>query len=260
MLPNLKLILTAPPEQVQGALSFGLPVAHMAYRVGPGLRLLRSQLPVSVHGGLLMADDRSFDGEGEPAELCQEIMHECAGRGFDGILLDFELPPSPLLGRLIAELAKLAGRKGWQLYAPEAYASFSSKTKIIISSAISGGSLYQRLAETVEKYGAGRVVLGVERMAEDFFLPAPSGKGRPLTREALRQYLAERSPSVFYSRELFASYFTYMSRQSGAHFVLFDDAESIRKKLLLASKLKIRDAVLAYPQMDDLIGQVLDSI
>ena len=99
--------------------------------------------------------------------------------------------------------------------------------------------------------------VAVERVAEDFFLPSPTGQGMPLTREELRQRLEERAPSVFFSSELCAHYFTYMSRQNGAHFVLFDDAGSIRKKLQVARNLGISSAVLAYPQVDDLLLRVL---
>ena len=79
----------------------------------------------------------------------------------------------------------------------------------------------------------------------------------PLTREELRQRLEEQAPSVFFSSELCAHYFTYMSRQNGAHFVLFDDAGSIRKKLQVARNLGISSAVLAYPQVDDLLPELL---
>ena len=48
-----------------------------------------------------------------------------------------------------------------------------------------------------------------------------------------------------------------MSRQNGAHFVLFDDAGSIRKKLQVARNLGISSAVLAYPQVDDLLPELL---
>ena len=44
-----------------------------------------------------------------------------------------------------------------------------------------------------------------------------------------------------------------MSRQSGAHFVLFDDASSIRKKLALARSLDIAAAVLPFWDMADLL-------
>ena len=79
----------------------------------------------------------------------------------------------------------------------------------------------------------------------------------PLTREELKQRMEERSPSVFFSNELCAHYFTYMSKQNGAHFVLFDDAGSIRKKLQIARSVGVSHALLAYPQVDDLLTDIL---
>ena len=127
----------------------------------------------------------------------------------------------------------------------------------MIPSALSGGSLRQRLQDAVEQYGAERVTLAVERVAEDFYLPSPTGQGMPLTREELRARIEERSPSIFFSGELCAHYFTYMSKENGAHFVLFDDAGSIRKKLSIARSLDIANAILAYPQVDDLLEDIL---
>ena len=89
----------------------------------------------------------------------------------------------------------------------------------------------ERAEKAAAQYGAGRVALAVERVAADFFLPAPSGQGHPLSQEELKALMDEREPAVFFSNELCAHYFTYMNRQNGAHFVLFDDAASIRKKL-----------------------------
>ncbi|MPM45298.1 hypothetical protein SDC9_91984 [bioreactor metagenome] len=254
---NLRLILTAPPDSVTAAQGYGLPVAHMAYRLGPGLRLLRAQLPLTARGGLMLIGDEDFDGSGDPALFCQEVIKECAARGFDGVMLDLERPVSPLLGKVVSELSALLVKRGWPLFVPEEYARFAEKSRVMISSALSGGSLAQRLEEAVRQYGPARIALCVERTAEDFYLPAPEGRGAPLTRENLRRRIAERSPTVFYSKELCARYFTYMSRQSGAHFVMFDDAETMRRKLLLADSLNIRSAILAYPQVDDLLDEIL---
>lgn len=257
MLPNLKLILTAPPDLAQSAATFGLPIAHMAYRIGSGPNLLHTQLPVSVRGGLMLADDLELSGEGDTMEVCRQMIRECAARGFDGIILDFESAPNPLTEKIVYELTRMAAKKNWPVYVPESYAACSTRTKLIVSSALSGGSLTQRLYEATEKFGSNRVVLGVERLTEDFFLPAASGQGKPLSRQALQQYIAERNPSVFFSKELCASYFTFMSKQSGAHFVLFDDTASIRQKLQIAARYKIREAILAYPQVDDLLAELL---
>ena len=257
MQTNLKLILTAPPDQTRAAQRFGLPVAHVAYRVGGGPHLFRANMPVTLRGGLMVVDNTGFDGRGEAGPLCQEILRECMARGFDGILCDFEGYPVPVLAGAVKALGEACRRRGWPLYVPEAYGSCSDSALVLIPSALSGGSLRQRLQEAVERYGAGRTALAVERAAEDFFLPSPTGQGMPLTREELQERLEERAPSVFFSSELCAHYFTYMSRQNGAHFVLFDDAGSIRKKLQTARSLGITSAVLAYPQVDDLLDEIL---
>ena len=257
MQPNFTLILTAPPDHSRAALRFGLPVAHAAYRIGGGPHLFRANMPISVRGGLMALDCAGFDGRGEAAPFCQEILRECAARGYDGILCDFEGRPIPLLAEVVTLLGDLAHKRGWPLYVPEAYGDCSPHARVMISSALSGGSLRQRLEEAVERYGPQRTTLAVERVAEDFFLPSPAGQGRPLSPEALGRLMEERSPSVFFSTELCAHYFTYMSRENGAHFVLFDDAGSIRKKLQVARQAGIRHGVLSYPQTEDLLDGIL---
>ena len=251
------LLLTAPPEDSRAALRFGLPVAHAAYRIGGGPHLFRASLPVPIRGGVMAVDCAGFDGRGEPGPFCQEVLRECAARGFTGVLCDFEGRPLPLLVQILRELEELLQKRGWPLYVPESYGSYTAGARVLISSALSGGSLSQRLRDALDQYGQGRVVLAVERVAEDFFLPSPDGQGTPLSREALSTMLEQRAPSIFFSDQLCAHYFTYMAPDNGAHFVLFDDAGSIRKKLLLARNLGIRQAVLAYPQVDDLLEDIL---
>ena len=255
MMEKLELILAAPPGDSRAALGFGLPVAHAAYRVGGGPHLYRSGPPLPVRGGLMALDCAGFDGRGEPGPLCREILRECAARGFTGVLCDFEGPPLPLLVRLLRDLAGPLEKRGWPLYVPESYGEQAEGAWVLISSALSGGSLAGRLREAREKFG--RVALAVERVAEDFFLPAPQGRGCPLTQEELRALMETRKPSVFFSNELCAHYFTFMSRESGAHFVLFDDAASILKKLRTAQALGVHRAVLSYPQTADLLGEVV---
>ena len=257
MLSKSNLILTAPPADSRAAGRFGLPVGHVAYRVGGGPHLFRASMPVSVRGGLMVVDNTGFSGGGEAGPFCQEVLRECSARGLDGVICDFEGRPLQLLAQVIHDLGNLLHRRGWPLYATEAYGGSSDKAKVLIPSSLSGGSLQQRLQDAAAQYGAERVALAVERVAEDFYLPSPTGQGMPLTREELQKRIAERAPSVFFSNELCAHYFTYMSRQNGAHFVLFDDAGSIRKKLQIARSLNIADAVLAYPQVEDLLEEIL---
>ncbi|MEG1857566.1 MAG: hypothetical protein RR216_02410 [Pseudoflavonifractor sp.] len=257
MLSKSHLLLTVSPTDSRAALTYGVPMAHIAYRVGGGPHLFRSAMPIAIRGGLMVIDDAGFDGLGDSAPFCQEVMRECLARGFDGVICDFETRPFSILGKIISELGELMAKRGWPLYVTEPYARFSEKTKVMISSALSGGSLRQRLGEAVTAYGAERVALSVERVAEDFFLPSPAGQGVSLSRTELAQRIEELSPSIFFSGELCAHYFTYMSPKTGAHFILFDDGGSIRKKLQIARGLDISDAILSYPQVSDLLPELL---
>ena len=253
---RMQLILAAPPEDVTAAQAHGLTLAHMAYRVGGGPHLFRSSQPNPPRGGLMYIDDGGFDGRGTPDAFCQEVVRECAARGFGGVICAFDRK-LPLLSAVVEQLGPMLARQGRSFYVSEPYGRCTATGRVLIPTALSGGSLRQRLGEAAERYGAGRVALAVERTAADFFLPSPDGQGRPLTREELKARLEERSPSVFFSDELCARYFTYMNRQSGAHFVLFDDAGSIRKKLRLAEVLGIDRALLCWPEVSDLMGDIL---
>ena len=257
MLDETKLILTSPPDTARSATAFGLPVGHMAYRIGPGARLLRSNIPINLRGGLMVIDGTAFDGRGDPALFCQQVVRECTARGYDGAILDFEGQPYPLLGQIIKQLGGMFARRDWPLYVTESYADYSNQTRIIIPSALSGGSLTKRLEEAVDRYGSQRIALGIQRTAEDFTLPAPNGCGTPLTREELERRIQTRSASVFFSDELCAHYFTYMSRQNGAHFVLFDNAASIRKKIQIARQFGLCACILAWPEVNDILQNIL---
>ena len=122
------------------------------------------------------------------------------------------------------------------------------ETRILIGTALSGGSLRALLEEAVAKYGTERLALGVERIAMDFPLPCRSGYGKPLTPEALAALLRRCGGApVFFSEALCAKYFTYR-RDGETRLVLFDDDETVGRKLALAQSLGIETAFRIYTE------------
>lgn len=248
-----QLLILTPPEHLRAVQSAGLLPAHRAYRMGA--HLYRAGPPVAPRGGWMALDCRSAPCAAAPEPFCREVLRECAAREFQGVLA-LGARPDGFCGGVLAALAPLLARQGLALYVSETCAGVE-KAKVLLSSALSGGSLQVRLEEAVVRFGAERLALWVERLAMDFPLPSPTGEGRSLSPTELTGLLERERPQVFFSHELCARYFTYQRGSEGAHFVLFDDAGSLRKKLELAHRLGLPRAVLSYPQVADWLTQLL---
>lgn len=242
--------IPVPPQQLRAIQGWDVIPAHLAYRIGRGPHLFRSGGAVPLKGGLMVLNDRGFDGLGATGPFCQEVVRECGARSFSGAVLDFDrrIPP---LEQMAAQLDSLFARRGWVLFVPEAYGGCAPQAKVVIPSALSGGSLALRLQEAGERFGRDRIALSLQLTAEDFFLPSPSGSGVPLSREELRERLDRMRPSVFFSHELCARYFTYMSRDSGAHFVLFDDGDTLSRKLEVARRAGVHTFLAPWEEVGE---------
>ena len=248
----MKTYLAITPKEAGQLSPCPLPLVHIAYAIDEGGMLARSNLPDGVRGGLMGLSDLCKKPIARTQALVRTILRECDVRQFDGVFADFESSPLPDRAAFLDQLGTALSRCGKQLYAPLSVPSGS----VLVSTAISGGSLREMLCETRSRYGAERIALDVQRLIMDFPLPCMSGQGRPMTIEELHSFQKRRNICVFYSRELGAHYFTH--RLDGeTHFVLFDDAQSLRAKLSLGTQLGFSAAFLMYPEVRDLLPELL---
>ncbi len=249
------MILAAGPADFPEAAAYCRIPAHMNYRIGNGSVLLRCA-PPRLKGGLLAVSDKGAPPIDHPETLCAAVLRECGRQSFRGVLLDFEEPPQRdrfLFARQL-ETSLTAQRK--ELYLPETYAIPSSPAIVLINTAVSGGNYEERLREAAAcRGGASRLALDVQRLRMDFTLPAPSGEGTPLSAEDFRRLTEQEQPSVFFSPDLCARYFTY-ARDGKAHFVLFDDAETVRRKVKMGASLGCSAAVFLWPEIRDIAGDL----
>lgn len=244
-----ELLLALPAGQEFRGTDFGLTPCHMAYRIGPGPRLMGAGLPQGLRGGLMQVDCAGFDGTGEPLNCCRQILGECRKRAFRGIVCDFEGPPMECLSKLVETLDRNCAAQSWPLYVPESYAASVKNARVLIPSAMTQGRLEYRLSAAAERYGPDRTALAVEWVREDFPLPA-GGRGEPVEQAKLDGMLQRLEPAVFFDKGLCAHYFTYMSGPQ-AHFVLFDTPRSIREKLATAQRLALSAVLLPAPEIEN---------
>ena len=251
----MQVYLAVTPGQLQEAARHTRSLAHVAYRVGEGSALLRQSVLMQTRGGLLAVTDQDAPPIDAPEALAAAAVRECGRRGYAGVLLDFQDRTEDRLAFAKALAAALA-RTRRTLYVPEDYGPAVPGAVTLICTALSGGDFGQRLREAASAAGgAGKLALDVQRLRMDFTLPARTGEGVPLSPEAFQALMEREDPAVFFSQELCARYFTY-ARDGETHFVLFDDAGTIRKKLQTGAALGCSAAFLMFPEVRDLLGEL----
>ena len=255
----MELLLALPPERITQGDRYGLLPVRMAYRIGPGPRLLCARGAQSIRGGYLAVDCTGLEASGDPLPCARQILMECKQRCAKGIVLDAEGLPNGCIGPLVSLLDHNCCAHGWTLYVPESFAPFTAHARILISSAITRGTLERRLRTAAEQYGTDRTALAVEWMRQDFLLPA-SGPGEPISQELLDSQLRRLEPAVFLDRGLCAHYFTYMVRRIQAHFVLFDSPASVREKLSAAQRVGIAAVLLPGPEIEPHLEEIFGPV
>ena len=251
----MRFFIAAAPSDTANAASHCRALAHAAYRIGPENTLLR-QNSLRTKGGLLFLNDQEAPPVPKPELLCAAAVRECRRQGFSGVVLDFEKSPRRDLLIFAKGLEAVLWEEKKTLYLPEVYAAAGEHAVLLICTALSGGNYTQRLREAIARYGgAGRLALDVQRLRMDFALPAPSGEGIPMSGEELRHLMEQEQPTVFFSQDLCARYFTY-ARDGQAHFVLFDDAETMNRKTKIGAGLGFTSAFFMWPEVKDIAGKL----
>lgn len=251
----MQLFLAAAPGELSQARKMTSRTACAAYRIDIGGHLAATRIPYAYKGGWMLLRDQEAGPVANTHMLCREIVRECAARCYSGVVADFTRKPSADRRGLIEQLEVVLRMNRRALTVPEAYGDAAITAQVLIGTAISGGTLTQRLAEAAERWGAAHLALDLERLNMDFLLPSPSGMGKPLTVAELEALRQEKAPATFFSTDLCARYFTY--REGGEyHFVLFDDADTLQRKIRLGQRMGIRTGFLMLPEVADLLPEL----
>lgn len=256
----MKLFLCTSPQDVNIAERSKYPLCHMAYRIGKDFRLYRSGLGINVKGGTMMLSDYGLDPLCTYSDdLLHDIKRECDVRGFNGVVCDFEHRASPPLQRFITEGAEYLTNLGITIYIHGEYSTTAPRAKVLVSTAITGGSFQESMQQAINKYGENCVVF-FEPLCFDFSMSSPGGDTKFLTQEKLSQLIYEQNAVTYFSRELCATYFTYRDAHKRSKFVVYDDDRSIIKKLSVSISLGYAEAFILYDDAKRSIKEISDII
>ncbi|MDR0861222.1 MAG: hypothetical protein LBN30_00360 [Oscillospiraceae bacterium] len=245
-----EIYIAASIGDLPRASSRGFRTADMIYRVS-GSRLYRARGARGHTGRVMVLDTTGFTGGGPLRALAEEVAEECTNRGYVAIVFDTGGGNEPHHATLARQIAEVAPRL--TLILPETLATACPNAEVMIQTAISCGNLRNHIRNAMNRYG--RVALELAAIRMDFAIPARSGGGEPLTEKQLDELFQKRGKRAFFSDDLFVNYFTH-GGDNGARFTLYDDSESVNRKLNLARTLGIEHVFLFYPQIAGFINQL----
>ena len=202
------------------------PPATLAYSLDRPFPAPRSAL----RGGFMILGGRIRSGR------AAETANECRRRGIGTVVCGF----SPCPGLELLRFCDVLRRRGIRCVITEQLWQEGCGAAMLLSTAISGGTLRQRMQEATSR--CGEVYLDLERTRRVFSLPSPDGTGRQISPEELEQ-LSREAESSFFSPDLQCKVLI-VRRDADVRFVLFDDTDTLLRKAELALELGIRRGFL----------------
>lgn len=225
---------------------------QLLYRLDGNLNLLQagtSSAQAFRKGQIMGIDCVSTVVQGDVEACCRQILGQCERHGYGGICCLFPFGGLNLLRNVVKSLELACKERFLSFYVSEDYGKDVERGKILVSTALSGGTLEGRFRGLMERFGASRIVMDIECMGEDFLLPAPKGCGDKLEYEEITQLMHRENASVFFSKELCARYFTYQNRENSLRFVLFDDQGTVREKIACARKWHLGGVAVTWGEV-----------
>ncbi|MEG2939528.1 MAG: hypothetical protein RR829_04805 [Oscillospiraceae bacterium] len=252
----MKTFIVTTAEDAKGATSFNAPPVYLFYRLSHDGGLMRASLPMTAKGGVMgVYHNPDLDwGKVDSERLAREIIGECGRRGYAGVLLDFEeCMESAVCAQKVGTELKA---RGIVYFVPLRICASCPSAKIIIPSAINGGSYDEMLQAYAAKFGADRLCLEVVRVSRDYIMPVEGGDGQRISMGRLEEIKNKSGAQEYFSKELCAKYFTYL-QDGQVHFVLYDDVGTAAAKIERASEAGYIGAFLLYSEWGKSAGEIM---
>lgn len=245
-----EFILVCAGKDEKRAQTSGLPRLHLCLGLRSDGGLRRLTLPGQA-GETCYLGVCDLGMERFSVSACTQLIEEAQRLSASGLVADCERDTAPVR-EFLSVLDSQCTAQGLVLFVPLARADCVRDAVVIADTAISGGSLRDRFSALLSRY-PGRVAADLRPVSRDFLLPAADPEGVPLSADERDALCAKTGAQTFFSRELCARYFTYMDSADNGHFVLFDDADTLREKCRCLESIGVRQVFARYPDVRSLL-------
>lgn len=224
-------IISDGSKYVENSKKFTNNIA-LIYKIGNG-NLLKEKINYFFDNQIMGIYDENFSNEENIKKICDDILFDYNSLNFKGIYLDFNYENSV---ELVSKLDQYAYRNQIELYVPKAFAKVTNHAKIVIDMGISGGNISDILEYTKMEFGKDRVCAKISYNIRKFIVPnSQDSEGEILLNVDLHD------KEVFFSELLCTNYYTTMISEDKCEFVIFDNIQSLYKKIEVLHKVGIKN-------------------
>lgn len=246
-----KTFTVAMGADLPQAAALGFPCADLIYTVQGG-RLCRYGAP-SAAGALLGFYPTPGEPVSDPHALARMLLGQARSCRAGGILLD--LPEDAAGMALAARLSPILSCMGLPVFLPVTLAEADPNARLILPSAISGGSFTGMLDHFTARFPPHRLCLELVRRRHDFPIPSPDPSGIRLPRDAF-DVLLQRAGGYHTSPDLCANYFTYADPDGRPRLTLFDDVSTARRMRMHAQQAGITAVFALYAEWGSALADI----
>ena len=246
--------IVAEPADIKQASRTAMKVIGLNYKISGDGGLKKSVLTAGEQTVMGISDEEITNPVTNAEKLCCDIFYEAKSGGYRGVLFDFE-SRAAWMYPFVSALSYGLFERGLKHYVPERFHSAAPCAKLIINAAVSGGSFADMYGSAVQKYGKERISFELSPGRHDFIIPSYSAEGKALSQNEFDNITEKYHPSVYFSSELLAKYFTYRDSTGNFHFVIFDDAATVQEKLAFFDNNRADSVFMLFSDWKRLFGE-----
>lgn len=245
----MNIYMLCSPEESTHSFKFPTYIGYFSYIARGKNLLLSEKFSDNTSGDMMVVSMQNAD-----ESVTLPIYDECKRRGYSAVFLDTDELPKKENSNIFSKVSASLEKHGLSTFCPLAFANFCPRSIPVADGTVTGGVFEDELANFKKRHH--RIGISISRIISRFEMPVSDAEGTLLTPTDLRRFLQAFDGNIFFSPQLMTNYFLLSTCGSKCRYILFDDADTISKKLRTAKKLGFSDVFLIQREISDIARDI----